>query len=274
MTEQVRVDMPGGLLFRHRTTIHRHGKLTDLHCHSLFELIYVVSGELFHVVEGRKYRLKMGDLVLVRPSQHHYLQITSDEPYERYNFHFDPVLHGIESALQIPETVEVISLSDNSIASELFSKLDYYCAKADVQTFESLFKLLLNELFLNLRVSNNMIERKETIISLVLTKALEYINNHLCSVADVEEVAQAQYISSSYLFYLFRNTLHQTPKRYINEKRLLLAQRRICAGEKPTVACKECGFKEYTTFYRSYCSFFGHPPSQDCGSALRERTDM
>ena len=271
MAEPVSIEMPGGLLFRRNVSTHRPGKLTDLHCHSLFELIYVVSGDLSHVVEGRKYRLKKGDLVLVRPSQYHYLQITSDAPYERYNFHFDPVLHGIESALQIPETVEVISLSNNAIATELFSKLDFYRTKADKQTFETVFKLLLNELFLNLRVSENMIERKETILSPVLTKALAYINENLFTIMDVEEVARAQFISPSYLFYLFRSTLHQTPKRYINDKRLLAAQRRICAGEKPTAVCKECGFKEYTTFYRSYCSFFGHSPSQDCGAALRER---
>lgn len=271
MTEHVSVEMPGGLLYRHSISTHRPGKLTDLHCHSLFELIYVASGNLSHVVEGRKYRIKKGDLVLVRPSQYHYLQITSNEPYERYNFHFDPALHGVESALQIPETVEVISLSNNAIASELFSKLEFYQAKADGQTFETVFRLLLNELFLNLRISENMIERKETILSPALTKALAYINENLFTITDVEEVAQAQYISSSYLFYLFRSTLHQSPKRYINDKRLLAAQRRICAGEKPTSVCKECGFKEYTTFYRCYCSFFGHPPSQDCGSALRER---
>ena len=80
-----------------------------------------------------------------------------------------------------------------------------------------------------------------------------------------EEVAGALFISSSYLYRLFRESLHQSPKKYLMDKRLLAAQRKILAGGKPTIVSQECGFREYTTFYRSYCAFFGHSPSMDAG---------
>jgi AraC-like DNA-binding protein len=46
------------------------------------------------------------------------------------------------------------------------------------------------------------------------------------------------------------------------EKRLLLAQKLLSAGEKATAVCEQCGFGDYTTFYRNYTSFFGQLPSE------------
>lgn len=255
--------LSNGMAFRHVCTSHQPGMLAALHCHNAFELLYLISGTAAHVVEGRKYILKAGDLALVRPSTYHYLQLLTDEPYERYNLQFDPVLHGVENALELPESVEVVSLLNNPIAVNLFQKLDHYRNTMDEADFEALLLLTLKELFINVKASAAAEQQKETILSPILTHALEYINANLFSITGVEEVAQALFISPSYLFHLFRTSLHRTPKKYINDKRLLAAQRRIREGNKPTTVYKECGFREYTSFYRSYCSFFGHSPSQE-----------
>jgi len=52
-----------------------------------------------------------------------------------------------------------------------------------------------------------------------------------------------------------------SPKRYITAKRLALAQREICSGGKPTEVCLECGFADYSAFYRAYVAHFGKKPS-------------
>jgi AraC-like DNA-binding protein len=92
---------------------------------------------------------------------------------------------------------------------------------------------------------------------------LRYINENLCTLSGVEEVANHLFISESYLFRMFKNELHQTPKKYILEKRLLMAQKKILSGEKPSDVSVECGFGDYTVFYRNYLSRFGHAPSVD-----------
>lgn len=259
---EIRKQHGPGLVFRHITTAHSPGVYADLHCHNFFELIYVVSGDIAHVVEGRKYLLRAGDLVLVQPSQSHYLQILSDDPYERYNILFDPQMHSIPVALQLPKDLEVINLSGNSILSGLFSKMDFY-AQAEPADFAKLLKLLLNELCMNLLLFSSGQWQRDTAMSPILTRALEYINTNLYTVQNVEEVAQALFVSSSYLYRLFNTTLHQSPKKYIMEKRLLAAQRLLRAGSKPSAVYRECGFREYTTFFRSYCKYFGSSPSSD-----------
>lgn len=239
--------------------------VADLHCHNGMELIYVRSGSLAHVVEGRRYSIAPNDLVVVHPSSYHYLEQLSDEPYERYNIIFDPRVLPVDISA-IPRDLEVVTLKSGSIAAELFAKMDYYCSRLDSGTFSVLLSQLLGELFINLQLDTGEKRREDTSVYPVVAEALAYINEHLFTIKDVEEVAEALYISPSYLFCLFRNTLHQTPKRYIRDKRLLAAQRRLRRGMSPTAACKECGFKEYATFFRSYKAFFGYPPSQEQGS--------
>lgn len=256
------MELPNQITYRYHTSLGQPGMLADLHCHNRFELIYVTSGDMLHVIEGRKYQLKTGDLALIRPSTYHYLQQLSEAPYTRHNILFDPERHGVDISL-LTSGMEVISLLNNPIAAGLFQKMEYYRTGLDEERFSTLLQQLLQELFINLRLFSNTEAQQETLLSPILTKALAYINKNLFTVTSVDEVAQAAFISPSHLYYLFRTTLHQTPKKYISDKRLLAAQRRIMAGSRPSAVAKECGFRDYTSFYRSYLAFFGHPPSRD-----------
>ena len=256
------LELSNGILYDYDRVIGKHGVLADLHCHNRFELLYLISGNMHHVVEDRKYLINAGDLVLVRPSTYHYLERLSDEPYERYNILFNP--DKIEVGVsRIPQDMEVISLSNNLIAHRLFRKLEFYRQNLEEKEFSKVLENMLYELFLNLQVFSDTQHREKTYLSPILSKALAYINENLFTVTDIDEVAQALYISPSYLFYLFRTTLHQTPRKYITEKRLLAAQRKINVGKKPTEVYIECGFRDYTTFFRCYTAYFGHSPSNE-----------
>ena len=251
-----------GIVYRHSSSVEIPGSLGGLHCHSGFELLYMISGGMAHVVEDRKYLLKSGDLILVRHSTYHYMESLTDEVYERYNILFDPERIGVDLSW-IPKDMEVISLQNNLIAAGLFQKLDYYREGLSEEDFGSFLEQMVKELFLNLRIFSDNRHREKIVDSPMLTKVLTYINENLFTITDVEQIAQALYISPSNLYYLFRAALHQTPKKYITEKRLLAARRRILAGTKPTEVYKECGFRDYTTFFRSYTARFGHAPSED-----------
>ena len=233
----------------------------SMHTHSMYELIFFLEGDATHVIEGKRYKLKKGDLVLIRPLQYHFIQIDSPMDYERYDILFDEKRHGVESAGLIPGSVEIISLADNAIARDIFRKADYYHEVCDAETFEKLLSHLLCELFYNLSLSCTSFAEEVPTVSPLLEKALMYINDHLCTLHDVSEIAENLFISESYLFRLFKAELHQTPKKYITDKRLLMAQKMLEEGERPAHVYEKCGFCDYTAFYRSYKAFFGHPPS-------------
>lgn len=256
------MEYANGILYNYSSRPVTQKLHVDLHCHSRFELLYIISGEMEHVVEDRKYRVKAGDLILVRPSMYHHLEQLSEEPYARYDILFDPDRIGVDIS-KLPEEMEVISLLNNPIADGLFRKLNSYQERLPEELFAKLLEQMLFELFLNLQLFSDATHREKIFLSPILSRALAYINENLFTIADVDEVARALYISPSNLYYLFRNALHQTPKKYITEKRLLAAQRKIFAGSKPTEVYKECGFRDYTTFFRSYTARFGCAPSED-----------
>ena len=256
------LEYANGIYYAQLATEGQVGMLADLHCHNKFELLYINSGQMAHVVEDRKYTVCPGDLILVRPSTYHYLEQLTDETYDRHNILFDPAQLGIDVSW-LPQDTEVISLLNNPIALGLFQKINYYAQGLAPEEFAEFMASLIRELFFNLRIFSGTQWQKKTLLSPILTRALDYINENLYTITDVDEVAKALFISPSYLFYLFRTALHQTPKKYITDKRLLAAQRQILAGGKPTEVYKACGFRDYTTFFRSYSAYFGHSPSQE-----------
>ena len=234
----------------------------SMHTHNAYELIYFLDGNATHVIEDRKYKLKTGDLILIRPFQYHFIQIDAPTRYERYDILFNAENHNVDSIKLLPDDVEVINLSRNSIIKDIFHKCDLYHQNSDRDTFEKILSHLLSEIFYNLCLFPHPLSETTTALSPLISKALKYTNENLCTVTGIKEISDQLYISESYLFRLFQNELHQTPKKYIMEKRLLLAQKMLSEGERPTSVCERCGFRNYTTFYRNYTAFFGHSPGE------------
>ncbi|MBR2181446.1 MAG: AraC family transcriptional regulator [Oscillospiraceae bacterium] len=50
--------------------------------------------------------------------------------------------------------------------------------------------------------------------------------------------------------------------RYITEKRLIYAHNLITNNNPPTKIYLDCGYRDYTSFYRAFVKMFGYPPSQ------------
>ena len=250
------------IFYKHEISEKLPRDIYAMHTHSMYELLYFLSGDATCVIEDRKYKLKKGDLILVRPMQYHFIQIDSPADYERYNILFDPQRDGIESALLLPHNTEVISLTGNAIADNIFKKCDMYRERCDAETFQKLLVHLLSELFYNIILFPQESTAVGASVSPLAAKALSYINDNLTTITDVDQIAKHLFVSKSNLFRCFKNALHQTPKQYITQKRLLLAKQRISLGERPTDVCQSLGFGDYTSFYRNYVAFFGSAPSE------------
>lgn len=250
------------IFFKHEISENPPGDTYSMHAHNMYELLYFVEGDATQVIEDRKYKLKKGDLVVIRPFQYHFIRIDSPKKYERYNILFDPVKHLVDGAEQIQNDAEVIKLAENGIAEELFRRCKLYYENSDTETFEKILPHLLSELFYNIILFPGSPAVKTKTLSPLISKALKYINDNLCTITDMGEIAEKLFVSQSYFFRLFQKELHQTPKKYIMEKRLLLADKMISSGEKAVSVSKQCGFGDYTTFYRNYAAFFGVSPSE------------
>lgn len=262
MTEIRSIKQYENFMYRHCINEEPPLDLYELHTHSFYELIYILSGEVTHVVENRRYKLKRNDLVIIRPFDSHYIQINSNADYERYNILFDGEALGISKEL-LPHELDVIHASRGDVIYDNFRRIDRYSGIMQDDAFLDVASSLIKEIFHNINIPGEQLELHEALASApILSNALEYISNNILTIKDIKEVADAVFVTESYLYRLFKNELRLTPKKYIMQKRLLYAENLIMRGSRPTDIYAECGFKDYTTFYRNYTASFGHPPSE------------
>ncbi len=233
------------------------------HTHKYFELILFLDGDFTYNTENSSIKLKKNDLILTPPNVLHCLKNTSPTIYERYNITFFPSDFGELNVMELCKNLDVINVGHNEIILNIFKKLDYYCSHLTINDFISVSHCLLKELFINLKLVKLGLPETSNELTELLQNAISHINNNLFTIDNVNEISEKLFVSSAYLYRIFKKELGITPRKYINEKRLLAAQNMLLLGKKPTDVYLYCGFNEYTSFYRNYVEYFGYPPSEE-----------
>lgn len=235
------------------------------HTHSAYELLYVVNGDVTLTVEDRRYKLKKDDLAIIKPLDHHYVRIDAECEYDRYNFLFNPTALGINNIGALPEGLEVCNCRMSPILCELVKKTDYYKTHLSPESFEDIVGALIKELIYNLSIfSKQQTDAKHRSPSNpLISAALEVINAEINTQVSVSDIASKLFVTKSYLHRIFKSELGITPAKYILEKRILTARNMLLFGKLPTEVYSECGFSDYTSFYRAYVRYFGYPPSKE-----------
>ena len=59
-----------------------------MHTHDSYELYYFAGGSGIYRVEGTPYPLEKGDILIMRPAEAHYIDITDNKPYTRLSVNF------------------------------------------------------------------------------------------------------------------------------------------------------------------------------------------
>lgn len=94
-----------------------------------------------------------------------------------------------------------------------------------------------------------------------LSVVMEYIDNHLTEINTITDIAGGMYISESTIRKMFLEYANIPVMRYVRNKRILLGRTLILNGVKPQKACEQCGFQNYSTFFRVYKKHCGESPS-------------
>ena len=193
--------------------------------HPFFELTYVDTGTLFTEVDGVSYRLNEKELIIYGPGQFH-SQYTTDQA---------------ASYVTIMFTMENLSadLPDNWY-SVLINRVFPYNKK-----IYSLIKTLVQESSSGALYSDSLMHclLTETVIRLLqgvftvpasqpssvvrhnyqeelIDQILAYVDSKIYEPLTVADICQQFSLSRSTLQHLFKNTLNQSPKKYLNDLKL------------------------------------------------------
>jgi len=231
------------------------------HLHDQHEIMYFLSGKTNLITEDAVYTPRHGDLIFIPANTYHYTKILENEPYERIiiNFNADEdmsvLLKDAFSLSPIINTLDIPQLKN------FFNRFEDYSDRLKPHQFQILAPNLLKELLCLCTYNDALFSPHIEPAEKILKDALDYINQNIATIKNIQEIAEAVFVSSSYIYQLFQKKLHISPKKLLAQKRLVLAQSYISAGMSPYSTYQKCGYKDYSTFYRAYKAHFGHAPS-------------
>ncbi len=241
----------------------RANAVIEPHSHNSYELLFILQGRGFVCIEDRRYAIAPYDLIITRPALHHYLEFDTSLSYERYNCLIVPEHPLARIAAHVSEKREVLHCIEHPTIIENFLRLGKYQKECEASVFLDLCNALLCEVLYSAKMADGALLSSPEQKSPVVERALEYINENLFTIDDVEEVANALFLAKNYFFRVFKNAMKISPKKYITSKRLLAAQQLLRAGERATSVYLRCGFSTYPAFYKRYVEFFGYAPSEE-----------
>ena len=232
-----------------------HPDLLETHCHGLYEMIAVAEGDINIILEGKNYRLTNRQAMLIPPLSYHALTANTTGNYRRITALFDisavpSVLHPefIQRASEMP----VISLPHIETLKDI-------CQKGDAQFYEPLAQSLMVQIFYDVINTSKKTDPIET--DVFLQQAIGYIDGHLCEKILLEDLAKHTARSKSSFCHLFEQKMNISPKQYILQKKLALANKLINEGIPAVTAATQVGYDNYSNFYRLYRKMLGKSPT-------------
>lgn len=249
----------------------------EYHNHDFYEIYYLVSGRVTYIIEGKSYRVKPGDILLVHNKELHRPIIESGEPYERIVIWVNPELLIKESVKNTDLTLcfESVSLKKHNLLrphsdmliniQRSIENLEISCINkgygSDILKNVYLIELIvnLNKAFLETYAdkSDEDIEFNEKI-----DKIIKYINDNLSSELSLDLLSSKFYISKYHLLREFKKYTGYTIHRYIQQKRLIMAKSLLKDGIQVTEVCIKSGFGDYSNFIRAFKKAFGLSPKK------------
>lgn len=250
-------------------------KSVNIHHHDFYEVYFFISGDITYLIEGKSYYLKSGNIVLVNSKELHQAIINSEEdPYERIvlwinkvflkdlsneetdlSFCFESIKRKNILNVDFEQQKNIRFILNKLISLENYKGIGY----------SILYKAYMMELMVHI---NNLASNNDIQLSVDIKKSnlidgiIEYINNHIEEDITVDEIAEKFYLSKFHLSREFKKYTGTTIHRYIVQKKLIEAKELILKEIPITDVYKQCGFGDYSNFFRAFKNEYGITPKQ------------
>lgn len=229
--------------------------------HSMLELTYVDQGALHCVVDGSSYTLRQGQLMIFGTHQWH-MQYTDLDVSVR----FLTIAFDLSSEVAENLTGHVFDLSSEE--ASFLRQILHECDVTDVYSGDFIrgyLKLLLLSI---LRDAGGVKKRLQTPAALnnenaIVSRALQYIADHVYERLPVEAVAKGIGVSASHLTALFHRQMGISPGEYI--RRVKLEESKGLIREGKMNFSQIAAALHYSTihhFSRQFKEKFGVSPSE------------
>lgn len=245
----------------------------EVHCHDFHKVVFCLQGSVAYIMEGNRYDLQSGDILLIPQGQIHRSILRGDTVYERIilwikdsflcSFEEEALLRPFASGsaaktLYRPQTALYKSLLAKLTAAENCRQQDFAGCQLMQNTYVVQFLLELSRYLSRPAVLPENAVHTDPKVQQILA----YINAHLTEKMPVEQLARQFYISPSHLMHLFKRHTGLSVHQYILKKRLANAWEAIRSGERVLHAAAQAGFQDYSAFLKAFRSQYGVSPRE------------
>ena len=249
------------------------GAQVEYHYHEFCKILLLLQGSGGYFIDGQRYQLQSGDIVLLDAHSIHRPELDRDVPYERIILYISPEYLQRQSTADCSlrsvfsgEKGHVLRLSEDRkqnifrIAARLERDLEEDAFGREILSNADLLRLLVE---LGRNRENPEADRPGPMMpkDKRIAEILHYIDAHLSEDLDAESIAKAFFISKYHMMRLFRRETGTTVHLYITQKRLVKAREMMDTGMRATEACYRCGWRSYSSFTRAYGRHLGTTPT-------------
>ena len=262
-------------------------KTVKPHWHYFTEMIYLVSGSLYDEVDGRKYTMNPGDLMIFHPKQiHSFLDYPVKEAYTQptyfYVIKFDDMIlsNTTPGSPKLPKLLNSDNQTNSPSNLLLADELKYDAVKL---FFENcIWEVNHKEFGYDIKVASTISLIITTVFRIWIkhgfkfnTKStfdqfsskdfsvLEYIDAHSSENINIEELASKCGMCYSNFAKQFKNQYGRTCKEYIEFIRICKADTLLLYTDKTLdYISQETGFTDASHFIRTYKKIRGITPKQ------------
>lgn len=238
--------------------------------HSFWELMYVISGSLCVSADEKVYHLSQGQMIFHQPLELHKFHVTDPKGAKILVISYD-----VEGKLRdfFREKVFLLDQPQRNILSALInyaevhadnSQSSYYRylnAFQTVSLYSQKVSLFIQQLFLSLAEGNSITPSPEDEDSVLFTKTVQYMNEHITENPSVLEIASSLHISISALKRIFKKYAGLGVHKYFLKLKLKAAIELLGNGSSVTSVSEKLGFSSQGYFTNAFKREFGDLPS-------------
>lgn len=247
----------------------------NLHAHDKCEIYFLIEGNGYYTIEGTDYPFRPGMVLIMRDGELHTSHPSPLTTYDRISINF--------AKITLPLAAEAIDeifynrplgkdnlylLHDESLnlVTECMTRI---CQEDDAISYPTRFATYFQPILFELLHAKKKGLFGEALLadhpafggsSDVIRKLLRYINKNLTTIHSLDLLEQEFFFSKSYLNRIFKESTGTSLWGYIILKRLLLARTLLQEGKPATLVASQCGFGDYSSFYRQFKEHFGVSP--------------
>lgn len=227
------------------------GYIPMFHPHG--ELVYVIEGSLPVTVDGQSHTLQAGELAILFPYLTHSYESAPDSNV--IILLFDPASTAFDNTL-LTKKPSCFYTEGQAFYPMLDRAVTMY-RRGRIKTAMAYLNAVIGE-FLEV-----MPLVDATAAGDATTQLLSYCADHYCEDISVKSIAEALYISQSYVSKIFSQKLGYSFREYINTLRVHKAQTLLKNTDLQILQIiAECGFQNQSSFNRVFRELSGSSPRQ------------